>query len=433
MSKINKFKGLKFTEENIEDIYRNNLLLYRYELSDIKYKNASDLIYNEFGLITNDEQLASYSSEGFSIQEKDFLESELQHLLAIDLKDLNYGEKQKFLIYKDYIELKIKYQGWYHVKSRNGFYTIQRSGIDKYKKGIYSFYFKDIYNFKNENGVVNQFYYAERTKNWRKQRNELLKANENLASREFLLSSYLQLLSSLMNKVVKLFSIVDKYDGSEIGLINSFNITKSELLQLLRVVGNYSQNINHNINTGHYRIALEIQHFFVLMFDDIIEVIESSFYIRVNNTPLKQYFEETNCKLSNAIDLAKLDFLLRLDNDNKSPMSNNSNFNLEENNSIFKTLEGQIIFNKFYNVYKSESTGQQSKFSFLFYALSKFNLINCSTSSYISFCKECDIAINTVVSRMKYENLDDAHPLIIDYKRFSAEYSESENKQLNKI
>lgn len=433
MNKIDKFKDLKFTEENIEDLYRNNLLLYRYELSDVKYKNPNDLVFNESGLVKSDEPLASYSSEGFSIQEKDFLESELQHLLSIDLKDLNYGEKQKFLIYKDYIELKIKFQEWYHVKSRNGFYTIQRSGIDKYKKGIYSFYFKDIYNFKNENGVINQFYYAERTKDWRKQRNELLKANENLASRLDLLSSYLQLLSRVMDKVVKLFSIVDKYDGSEIGLINSFNITKSELLQLLRTVGNYSQNINHNINTGHYRIALEIQHFFVLMLDDIIEVIESSFFIKVNNTPLMQYFEETNYKLSNAIDLTKLDFLLRLGNDNKSPMSNNSNFNLKQDNSIFKTLEGQIIFNKFYNAYKSELAGQQSKFSFLFYALTKFNLINCSTASYIVFCKECDIVINNVVSRMKYENLDDANPLIIDYKRFSAEYKESENKQFSMI
>lgn len=96
-------------------------------------------------------------------------------------------------------------------------------------------------------------------------------------------------------------------------------------------------------------------------------------------------------------------------------------FNLVQNDSIFKTVEGFMIFKKFYTVYKTESKGQQSNFSFLFYALKKNNLLNCSNSNYIAFCKKNSININTVVARMSYDSLDKKHPLIVDYEKFASE------------
>ncbi|MET3026077.1 hypothetical protein ABXT06_05320 [Flavobacterium sp. UW10123] len=418
---VMKFAYIKSDEENIEAVYQNNFLLYKYELSDIKYVKIEDFEYDDNGMIQRSVPLASYSSEGFHIEEKDFQKSEMKALSAIKLDEMIYGEQRKFNIYKDYIELKMEFKGWYKVKNRNGFYTIKRSGIDKFKKGIYSFYFKSICNRRKEDGTENEFYYDKRTRDWKKQRDELLKANDSFQARLELLSIYNVLLARLMEKTVRLFMIVDQYDGSEIGYINKFNILKSELLQALQVIGNYSQNINHNINTGHYKIALEIQHYCILMFNDILSVLDNSFFLKIDRTPLKKDFDLVHKQLNDAIDLNKLDLLLRLGSISKVPSRSDSVFNFEQNDSIFKTLEGEMIFRKFYAVYKTESKGQQSNFSFLFYALKKNNLINCSTSNYISFCKEYKIKINTVDTRMNYDYLDIKNSLIVDYEKFASE------------
>ncbi len=285
---------------------------------------------------------------------------------------------------------------------------------------------------KNEDGSTNDFYYTKSTINWRDQRDKLLKENKNLQPRLKLLLHYNAILKMLMDETVKFFSVVDKYNGKEIAYMNSYNMDKFKILQLLENIGRFSQNINHNINTGHYKIALEMQHYFSLMFDDIIGILSTQLFIKIEMSPFKKDFDKVAKQLKEAIDLDKLNFLLRVGAISIEPTENDIGFNLKDTeDSIFISVKGQVIFHKFFAIYKNETTGQQSNFSFLYYALKNINLINCSVARYITFCKKHSIKINNVVSRMKPETLGEKNPLVINFQGYLSELPYDKPKQNN--
>jgi hypothetical protein len=410
---VSKFDFIEYGESNIDAIYRHNFALYKYYHSDKKLVEPDKLIVDK-GIIQNIMPIASNSFDGFSIQEDDFRQAELALLNKVNVEELNYGQRIKFRYYKEYVEFKIRYPEWYHIKDRNGFYALRRSELDKYKEGIHSFYFKDVYNFMNDDGTRNQQYFTNRTNDWKRQRDELLNEIESLKPRLRLLLIYNSVLARFMERVVKFFSIVDKYDGSELAYINSFNMERFHLTETLEVLGDYSQNINHNINTGHYKIALEIQHYCILMFDDMIGVLDNSFFIKIERTPLKEKFDEALNRLKNAIDLEKLDFLLRVGAVSIEPKSNDTDFNFK--GSIFNDAVGQKLFSEFHKYY-FDKKASPSNYSYLYYALVNDGYIDVSQEEYIKFCNQNEIKIKIIDKKKQLVNVREDESVALFYNK----------------
>jgi len=392
------FEHIEYGEGNIQAIYHNNFRLFQYYNSDRQIVKSTELIIVN-GVIKNEGQIASDVFNGYHIEDADFKIDELALLQSVNVNELNYGQKKKYKHYKEYVEFKIKYPEWYHIKDRQGFYALEKTKLVQYKRGIYSFYFKDVYSWKNDDGSPNEFYYTKRTIDWKKQRDELLKVNENLQPRLRLLLIYNSLLARAMDKTVELFSVIDKYDGSIPGTSTLFNIKKSELIDRLQIIGNYSQNINHNINTGHYKIALEIQHYCVLIFDDILSVLDDSFFLKIEKTPLKVEFDRVKEQLENAINLEKLDFLLRVGATPIVAKDIDSESSIKYENTIFKKIEGELIFKQFSELYSAERKALGTIYSFLFYSLLNDSFIIDSNTDYRNYCLKSEIKLNNIMSK----------------------------------
>jgi len=423
---VAKFQFIEYGEENIDAIYRTNLALFKFDNSDKQNYEREDLQI-ENGILKTPQPIASNQFDKFNISEEDFRKAELAALNSIDETNLDYGQKTKYQIYKEYIQFKIQYPDWYQVKNRNGFYTIKRSKIDKYRKAIYSGYFKEVYTRNDEDGVENFFYYGRRVRDWQTQRDQLLRENINLQPRLKILLYYNALLSGLMGEVVRLFEIVHKYDGSEIAYINSFNMDNWELTKSLENIGQFSQNINHNINTGHYKIALEMQHYCLLIFDDIVSIIETSFFIKVYKTPLKKNFQDVVDKLKNAIDIDKLDLLLRLGGVSRVAHTADSQFEFEDVDRTFRSIEGKKIFEKFHSNYRDQEN-KSKNYSFLHYALKEFDYTTISRAKFIALCKKIGIDF-TYSTRYNWEHFGENEDLKTDFLRYNDEVQQISNER----
>ncbi len=144
---IDKFEYIEYGEGNIELIFRNNFYLYQYYNSDKKFIKPDELqVVN--GIIQNQRPIASNVYDKFHIEENDFKIVELVSLNSIDESKLNYGQLTKLKSYREYVQFKIDFPEWNHIKNRNGFYALKKSKLPEYKKAIWSGYFKDVYNRK---------------------------------------------------------------------------------------------------------------------------------------------------------------------------------------------------------------------------------------------------------------------------------------------
>ena len=419
---IQKFNLIKYGEGNIDAVYRSNLLLFKYELSDVKHVARDKFIYED-GLLKSNVALACYTSDGFHIDERHFLAEEIKILDKIIVEDLSFGDKQKYIAYREYILFKAKYPEWFYIKDRNGFYSLKNSKLPKYKKAINSGYFKDIYQRLNEDKSKNTFYYRTISYDWKEQRDELLKENQNLSPRLKILLFYNAILRSLLERTISLFVVVDKYDGQVRGQINDFNFTLYDVKQTLKTVGNFSQNINHNINTGHYKIALEMQHYCLLMFDDIIGMMDSRFFVNIWRSPLGKEYQSVYDKLKHAIDIEKLDLLLRVGGQPKVANTNDSQFEFSDSDRTFKTIEGRKVFERYHSFYATQDN-KSKHYSFLHYALKKFNYTSLSKEKFIVLCGNIGVEFS-YATRNTWLNIKDDEPMKLDFLRFQFEVQKS--------
>lgn len=253
---------------------------------------------------------------------------------------------------------------------------IDKKDYHNYSDAIYSGYFPNIF-LKQIDGNDNIYYYGEVLEIWFNGRNKQVENNPLLKDRYKLLKSYNRNLYIFAEKILDLFKLIREYDDTIRGQQNSINFTYYDITLKLQHIQDFSQIINHNINTGHYRLALHVQHYCVLMFKDILSIIDSEFFISLLKSPLKNDINKTIDILENSINLEKLKLMSSIKNDDSMITDSTSNNDYEDNYTYIPQHVKKLINTRFYKSRKD--------LSFLYYALKHTHIINLTHAEYKAF------------------------------------------------
>ncbi len=106
-STISQFKSINTNISNVEDVYRNNLLLWFVNNSDTKETKDGKGIEIHNNTILNPENIiVSKTKKEFKISENDFIKDQLELLDSLNTKLLSFTEKKQLDIYKDHLNKK---------------------------------------------------------------------------------------------------------------------------------------------------------------------------------------------------------------------------------------------------------------------------------------------------------------------------------------
>ncbi|PWA05680.1 hypothetical protein [Flavobacterium psychrotolerans] len=269
--------------------------------------------------------------------------------------------------------------------------------IQDYKKAIYSGYFEDCLKTMDEDGKPNMYYYSTLISNWRKQRSDEILQNPALFERIQLLQSYNNILSLLMKEIVGLFENIVKGVPNERlqnAIMNSINFKCDKISSSLDSIKNFAQIINHNINTNDFYLAIKIQNYCLLMFDDSVKLIEDQLFIRIHNSPLNEKFQSARKAIDDAIDFEKLKLLKELSESKLGEQtsiseaignSNEKSSNMSIDNSIvknqvnpypqvFSNVKSFQLFEKLFNQFK-DGNSKMADFSFIYRKMVEDNYI----------------------------------------------------------
>jgi len=194
----------------------------------------------------------------------------------------------------------------------------QNIKIKKYKNSYNSNYFKDVISSDKINGLDNSFYYRDIINNWYGDSvNELIKDN-NLKNEVDNLTSFLNDLFLLMNNTVELYTLIDRYDFTNKGMINRINIKEFDVLSISELIIDYETVISNSIDKEHYILAIKVKNYCLKKFNECIKILEKNFLLKVFNSPLKMGFKEVRKRIEKSVNLNEFDFL-------KRNIKNNSN------------------------------------------------------------------------------------------------------------
>jgi hypothetical protein len=311
---LERFKYIEPNPTNLDNIVATNRRLYFYRNSDIKTPaNINDLEIEE-GILKS-EITHSNIKEGFQLNLEDFINDELAELKKIDVAKLSFGELKKYRIYLDFLTKKLSNVNYTSVTSHN-YYLADLYKLEEFRKAIWSGYFKDIIvkKKKTEGGI--DLHYSSVLKSWLEHRNKQVEENSFLKSRKDLLKGYNRTLHNLAAEIIEFLTIVNNFNYVESSAqFNSFNFKMFDIEMSLKSIEEFAQIFNHNINTGHYKTALHIQHYCLLMYDNIISILGDRLFVRVYNSPMNGDFLRTRNALKDAVNLDKLKLMVQIKDD----------------------------------------------------------------------------------------------------------------------
>ncbi|UOK41592.1 MULTISPECIES: hypothetical protein [Flavobacterium] len=302
--------------------------------------------------------------------------------------------------------------------------------IAEYKKSLFSTYFNRVINSKDNDGDKNPHYYNDIINSFRNKNDDRLISNNNFKDCLELLKFYNAILSTLMVDLVQLFIAINKYDGTDETIINDINLSKIDVLNGLKTITEFKQNILYNIGDGNPILAIKIKNYCIPLFNEIKIIFRDKFFIDIENSPLKIDFDEVLNTLENSINIDEINLLQQLNkNDSEQPPQPETSKSVEvvKNNypKIFKDDLSFTLFNKMFDYYKTETT-HLAHFSFLFYAMQKDGFIICTNSEFIDFLENepYNVVIEKIDSRQAGQNKKTTLYNSIK-KRLTAEHTKS--------
>lgn len=180
--------------------------------------------------------------------------------------------------------------------------------IENYKKSYNPFYFKEIINLKSEDNSINPYYYNTLINHWEDYQVTEMSKNEYLKEQTRLLKIYNRRLSYLLSHTVRMFKAVDKYNGENLAVVNSFNLEKGELLNLLNRIKWYSSSIKRMKISGEYDLAFRLKEYYHLIFADSINFLRDSLHINIYKSPLKEEFKEIENAFESSINIDEVKY-----------------------------------------------------------------------------------------------------------------------------
>jgi hypothetical protein len=187
--------------------------------------------------------------------------------------------------------------------------------IANYKKSILS-YISTIINFKDENGKQNPFYYYNRIVEFHTHIDKMLEQNINVKERYNLLFEFNFKIKNCLQDITELFIAFYNYNNKESHLINEINIKLFEVENSFRSIKEIKQNIAYNISNGEYGNALKIKNYCLPLFEGIRSLLNDSFFIDIDKSPLKNDFDEVLSVIENSITIDEYNSLRNLNEDN---------------------------------------------------------------------------------------------------------------------
>lgn len=261
--------------------------------------------------------------------------------------------------------------------------------ISEYKKSLFSTYFNRVINSKDDEGDKNPHYYNEIINSFRNKNDDRLISNNNFKDCLELLKVYNAILSALMVDLVQLFIAINKYDGTDETIINDINLSKIDVLNGLKTIKEFKQNILYNISDGNPNLAFKIKNYCIPLFNEIKIIFRDKFFIDIENSPLKIDFDEVIDTFKNSIDTDEINLLNQLNKKKIKPEASKSD-------EVKKTL-----------------------FDFIFNIDDKETFIN---ELKITFPTEKGIGIKAIVNILKENGV-----LIIGAREFNNFYEELKN------
>lgn len=180
--------------------------------------------------------------------------------------------------------------------------------IENYKKSYNPFYFKEIINLKNEDNSINPHYYNTLINQWEDYQITEMSKNEYLKEQTRLLKIYNRRLNYLLSHTVRLFKAVDKYNGENLAVVNSFNVEKGEILNLLNRIKWYSSSIKRMKISGEHDLAFRLKEYCHLIFADSINFLRDSLHIDIYKSPLKEEFKEIEKVFETSINIDEVKY-----------------------------------------------------------------------------------------------------------------------------
>jgi len=163
--------------------------------------------------------------------------------------------------------------------------------IEKYKNSFNSNYFKDVISPDKINGFENLLYYTDVINDWHDiQFRDLIK-NDNLKGDVKNFTSFLDDLVLLMTNTVELYTLIDRYDFTNKGMINRINKKESDVRSILVLIDEYEKIINNYINKGDYDSSIKVKNYCSSLFNECIKILKNKFSIRIFDSPLENEFD----------------------------------------------------------------------------------------------------------------------------------------------
>ncbi len=361
-------------------------------------------------------------------QRKNFITIEIQKTEnSIENKKAMLNKLPHFLpqIKLDAISIYEAYIHFLNNKLNEPNYQSEADIIFEYKKAILG-YFKHIINPKDNNGNVNPLYYYDRIVGFKNTFSDQLEKNNNLKERKELLTSYNARLSNLLMDVVQLFIACDKYNGSDETVINDVHHSKINVDYGFKAIKEFKQNIQYNISDGNTDFAIKIKNYCIPLFNEIKIILNDNFCIDIENSPLKNDFDEVLNVLENSIDLNELNLLNEL---NKSKNEQPHQAKTSKPKRLKKTLIEFI-----HNVENKEAFLQDLKITFP-------TEIGKSIKAIIDFLnKERILIYGTKEFKQLFEELENyfsrnigSYNSVQNVKEIDKETNETISKKLNPL
>ncbi len=197
--------------------------------------------------------------------------------------------------------------------------------IVKENKDAIGMYFKEVMNHRDENKKANDRYFGTISNIWETGRKKELEEKQNLIEVCRDLKMYITHLGYLINRTAFFFEAIEKIDVNVIDESNILEFQKihirvferrKEILYYLGRFDNFIKFIKYHIRDGNYKLAMEIQAYYLDMFDDALDLFKSQFHLFIERSPLNENFEETRLSIKNAINIERIKIL---NSDTKNP------------------------------------------------------------------------------------------------------------------
>lgn len=336
---LSSFNRIKPDRTNIKEVYRNNLLKWYMKNSDsVETKDGQEIDKTSHELINPNNIIVSKTKEGFNITERDFISYELRNLKSLDIETLKLSEKKQFQYYYDFLNDLFK-----NLPKELTPITFEEklnevsTKLQSYQNAI-GLHFKNCKNKKNPDGSNNNLYYEVTLNNWAKQRIKDIDENENYKEVSNLLKEYIESIKDTYLLTISLFNKIE-----EIKIEQAKNDTELQRISILLYQApiNIKQDlenksrfidcIKENIVQGNYTLALQLQDFFLIRIEELHKICIDIFNINLNNTPLKESFDNTVLRIKESIDVERVK-LLQNNNEAKTKPNNKNNPKTQETN-----------------------------------------------------------------------------------------------------